>query len=273
MLKWCAYCQHFLGEKPPYDSFEMTHGICESCRASQRSQDSAHIMQIQTIAEFYNDIRDKAVAGHDISIPEVIAESKRLGISSVDMAVGILQPILNEMGGLFIQGKVTVAIEHAFTHKVDRMVTDLFVLSTAMKDTHQKSPQVMLTCVDGNYHWLGLRLLELSLLDEGIPARAYIPSLPREEIIRLAVDQRPIVLGISVFDRAQCGEAGLIRDAILQRTQGQYAPRLAVGGNGAKQLLAERAVDQLIEHEIGYFRQSLDFVEFLKSFLVRKVAS
>lgn len=273
MLKWCAYCQHYLGEKPPYESFEMTHSICGKCRTSERHKDSVHIIQIQPIAEFYNEIRDKAVDGRDIDIEEVIAESRRLGISSGDMAIGILQPVLNEMGKLFIEGKVTVLKEHAFTQKVERMITDLFALTPAMKNCQDLPPAVVLTCVDGNYHWLGLRLLELNLLEIGIPTRAFIPSLPRDEVIQAAVDLRPLVLGLSVFDQGQCTEALMIREGILKKTVGSFAPKIAVGGNGVKLLLDSKGVEQLVENEIGYFRQSLDFVEFLTNFLPGKLAS
>jgi methanogenic corrinoid protein MtbC1 len=251
----------------------MTHSICKSCRDSAKHSDSAHIQKIQSIAEFYHDIRDKAVDGADIVIEEVIADSKRLGISPVDMAIGILQPVLNEMGQLFLDGKVTVAKEHAFTHKVDRMVSDLFALTASMKKCQQQAPLVILTCVEGNYHWLGLRLLQLSLLEEQIPTQAFVPSLPRDEIIQLAVEQRPLVLGLSVYDRGQCAEAWTIREGIRNRTAGSYTPKVAVGGNGAKEFLDEKGVDQLLEQDIGYFRQSLDFVAYMKSFLVGKVAS
>ncbi len=272
MLIWCAYCQHYLGEKQPYESFEMTHSICEKCCESGRHKDRAHIREIQPIAKFHADIRDKAVRGEEILIEQVLAESKRLGISSVDMAIGILQPVLNEMGRLYEEGKVTVAQEHAFTDKVDRMITDLFALSPAMKNCKEKSPLVMLTCVDGNYHWLGLRLLELNLLEENIPTRAFIPSLPRDEIIQLAAKLRPVVLGLSVYQKEQCAEASSIRAGILQRTAGAFAPIMAVGGNGAKQLLEEKGLEQWIENEIGFFRQSLDFVAYMKTFLPLKSA-
>ncbi len=272
MLIWCAYCQHYLGEKQPYESFEMTHSICEKCCESGRHKDRAHIKELQPIAEFHANIRDKAVEGEEILIEQVLAESKRLGISSVDMAIGILQPVLNEMGRLHEQGKVTVAQEHAFTDKVERMISDLFALSPAMKNCQEKRPLVMLTCVDGNYHWLGLRLLELNLLEVNIPTRAFIPSLPREEIIQLAAQLQPIVLGLSVYQKEQCTEASSIREGILQSTAGAYAPTVVVGGHGAKQLLEEKGLTQWIENDIGFFRQSLDFVAYMKTFLPMKSA-
>lgn len=267
MLKWCTYCQHYMGEKQPYDSFELTHGICDPCLSQGRHKDSLHIRALQPIAAFHQDLRDKAVAGVDISIPDVIAASKRLGISSLDMTIGILQPILNEMGRLFLAGKVTVAKEHAFTQKVEGMMRDLFAMTPAMKNSQGQQPVVILSCVDGNYHWLGLRLLELSLLEEGIPVRAFIPSLPRDEVIQLAVDLRPLVLGLSVYDLKQCHEALLIREGIQQRTGGSYVPQIAVGGHGAKEFLEAQGVNQLIEQGIGYFRESFEFVAYMKNYL------
>jgi methanogenic corrinoid protein MtbC1 len=177
------------------------------------------------------------------------------------------------MGRLFLAGKVTVAKEHAFTQKVESMISDLFTMTPAMKNCLGEKPLVILSCVDGNYHWLGLRLLELSLLEEGIPVRAFIPSLPRDEVIQLAVDMRPLVLGLSVYDLQQCREAWLIREGIQRKTAGAYVPHMAVGGHGAQEFLEQRGVDQLIEGDIGYFRQSLDFVVYMKTFLTTREQS
>lgn len=34
MIVWCSYCQKFLKEKPPYDQFQVSHGVCPSCMAN-----------------------------------------------------------------------------------------------------------------------------------------------------------------------------------------------------------------------------------------------
>jgi hypothetical protein len=38
MLKWCSYCQQFLGEVPDYDNFAVSHGICPGCYATTSKQ-------------------------------------------------------------------------------------------------------------------------------------------------------------------------------------------------------------------------------------------
>jgi hypothetical protein len=34
MLKWCSYCQQFLGEIPDYEKLTITHGVCAACAAN-----------------------------------------------------------------------------------------------------------------------------------------------------------------------------------------------------------------------------------------------
>ena len=38
MLKWCSYCQQFLGEVPDYDNFSISHGTCLECYADLLEQ-------------------------------------------------------------------------------------------------------------------------------------------------------------------------------------------------------------------------------------------
>ncbi len=267
MLKWCSYCQHFLGEKEPYEILEFTHGICENCRKLGRQKDAAHLKNLRPIIDFYNNLKDRALRSERLQLSEVIAESKQLGLSPLDTAIGVLQPALTEMGTLYAQGKVTAAKEHAFTTFVDRMVTHLLASSNGLVLSDEMQPSVVLTCIDGNYHWLGLKLLELALLEEQVPTRLFIPSLPTAEIIQLALEMRPQVLGISIFDRTQTVEAQNILAGIRAGTIDGYVPKIAVGGNGARVFLDEHGVDQLIEDDVGYFRQAYDFTNFLKSFL------
>lgn len=60
---------------------------------------------------------------------------------------------------------------------------------------------------------------------------------------------------------------GNLREGILLKTEGTYVPKVVVGGHGVKQFLDEKGLDQWIENEIGFFRQGLDFVEYMKSCL------
>ena len=86
MLKWCAYCQHFLAEKEPYEALEMTHGICSSCRALGHHQNRAYVKSLQPIIDFNNSIKARAEAGQQIQMAEVITEAEQLGLKLLDTA-------------------------------------------------------------------------------------------------------------------------------------------------------------------------------------------
>src|SRR4051794_22278080 len=34
MVRWCSFCQSFMGESPPYSDFSWTDGICVACKSS-----------------------------------------------------------------------------------------------------------------------------------------------------------------------------------------------------------------------------------------------
>ncbi|HYX33497.1 MAG TPA: B12-binding domain-containing protein [Oligoflexus sp.] len=267
MMKWCAYCQHYIGEKPPYTNFEVTHGICDDCCALRRHKDLAHISMIRPIVEFYKDLRDKAQSGTFIDLEGTISRSKELGIRPLDMAIGILQPSLNEIGKLFAAGTVTIAHEHAFTNSVDRMISQLFALTPAMKICQANPPLVVLSCVDGNYHWLGLRLLELALLGEGVSTRVFIPSLPGNEIIAQTIHLQPKVLGLSICSPTQIPEVEVIGHEIRATFSAPALPQIAVGGYGVHAFLDAKGTEQHEEKGLAYFRQSLDFVAFIRKTL------
>ena len=33
MLRWCSYCQKYLGETAPLEDYRVSHGICQACEA------------------------------------------------------------------------------------------------------------------------------------------------------------------------------------------------------------------------------------------------
>lgn len=38
MIKWCCYCQAYIGEKPPFNDYTFSHGVCVSCKHKVQTQ-------------------------------------------------------------------------------------------------------------------------------------------------------------------------------------------------------------------------------------------
>ncbi len=102
MIRWCSYCNIYLGEREPYEDFSLTHGICPDCKASLmnrkfRSDESSKAHQ-KKLANFYNHIRSSILSKNYVQSQALITEAKQLNISDIDLLFGVFQPILYEVG-------------------------------------------------------------------------------------------------------------------------------------------------------------------------------
>jgi hypothetical protein len=86
MIRWCAYCRTYLDEIAPVDDF----GISHSLRAAAA-------------------VGDVARAG------EMLDQGLSIGLRPVDLALGMLQPLLHRIGAEWALGRATGAEEHRFT--------------------------------------------------------------------------------------------------------------------------------------------------------------
>jgi methanogenic corrinoid protein MtbC1 len=185
---------------------------------------------LQPVVDFYRRLRKTLTSGARLDASRVIEEAESLKLHPPDLLIGMMQPMLQEIGGLYAMGVMTVATEHRFSAFVQRVLcliearAGLAVLDPGLK------PDILLICAPGSYHDLGVRLLELLLREAGVSSEAYFPGLPMHETLALARRLQPRVLGLSVAIPAQAPEvlelANHLR-AELPRT------RLAFGGFGA----------------------------------------
>ena len=57
MIRWCAYCQKYIGEVEPFDRFEISHGICRRCVASGLFTEKDPVQQIRPVVEMVGAFR------------------------------------------------------------------------------------------------------------------------------------------------------------------------------------------------------------------------
>ncbi|PAY03840.1 hypothetical protein CK489_36695 [Bradyrhizobium sp. UFLA03-84] len=125
ILKWCSYCQSFAGETPEYDDLSITHGLCAACDANDylpfEGRALAH-------AQFLHDIFGRLfVAGrsNNVKIAEaVIDEVIAAGCRPVDIPIGMIAPMLCQIGEDWKTGALTVEGEHRFTAFCDQVHRD-----------------------------------------------------------------------------------------------------------------------------------------------------
>ena len=225
MLRWCSFCQKFMGESKPFDDFSWTDGICTSCKTDFENNKQAKTADFKKRLTFFRSLRTRAIEGQSIDHHAVVTEATHLGIDAADVLIGILQPILYEIGNLFAQNKISTIEEHRFSALTEKIL-DHFENEMPIKLKSSKV-QVVLASADQNYHTIGIRMLTLLLQKEGLRVRSVVPSVPAADLVKLCKEIKPNALGISVFLDKQIEYVKEVFDAL-----GADRPKLiAVGGS------------------------------------------
>jgi len=204
MIKWCAYCLHYLGEIEPYQNFETTHGVCESCRPKVLALTPSDQESLKPLQNFYRALRSGVKSGHVDDLASLVEESRRLAIRPLDLMMGMLQPMLVEIGELWVKGEVSVAIEHRF-RLLARDLTAYFK-SQLEPRTELANPSLLIFNAPGNGHYLGLQMADFFFTISDIPARVHYLPLPSEAILAMVGVHMPVAVGFSVAMPDQMGQ-------------------------------------------------------------------
>ena len=187
MIKWCAYCQSYMGESAPFDKHSLTHGLCASCAAKGVATGPDISDRLRPLANFFQKIRKESRDGIETPPAEWITKGLALGLKPADLLLGIMQPLLYEIGEAWARGEVTVATEHRFSAFAETLTGLLYVYAPELgKNRQSHAPDIVLTNADGNYHTLGIKFLEMRLLSAGVKTFTVLPGLPACKIIKLA---------------------------------------------------------------------------------------
>lgn len=243
MIRWCAYCQRFMGESPPYDDYGLTHGVCDECLPLFESDSDQGFERIMELKRFHDALREAGETEDLERAMALIEKARNLGVRPSDLLVGLIAPILYEVGSMWAERKIGVAEEHRFTRfyeavvkrvtEESRSVVPFRPRGTAREE--ESALEVMLIQPRSNKHVLGLKLLEHWLWDHGVSAMVVSLTHPvsLEDLLRRL---RPRWVGLSVSLSGQMDEvAELI--ALVARENPDIG--ILVGGQAVKAGLVE----------------------------------
>ena len=231
MIRWCAYCQKYLGESAPFDQFELTHGICKDCLATNRLQEVDEV-RVRGVATFLQKVAE--CMARDQLATALLEEGLQLGLQPWDLLIGIIQPVLRNMGEKWASAEATIHQEAQLTASCSRIIALLWERQPGFKALGQAPrPEVLLVNAEGNRHHLGIGLVQFFLLTRGIPARALHAPMPPAELLEVIQECRPRKVGISCAVPGQIPAAGRAVAAIATLPQG-LQPQVYVGGNGVR---------------------------------------
>jgi methanogenic corrinoid protein MtbC1 len=228
VIRWCAYCQRYQGETWPYDDYSVTHTICNACavHAADFAGQPPHLEAIQRF--FQRLLRVDAVP--TASPAELVAEGAALGIGQIDLLLGIVQPVLRQIGERWARAEATVAEEHQLSARCSAIIDFLVHADASLAGLQQAvRPAALLVPAAGNVHTLGLRMIEVYLITHRISTFTVDPGLPAGEVVELARRLSPRVVAISAALPQQLRAAVEVGQRLAALPDGAR-PEVAVGG-------------------------------------------
>jgi methanogenic corrinoid protein MtbC1 len=201
MLMWCSYCQRFEREVPPYENFNITHGMCAACRPTAFALTESDIAHVRSLQKIQSQLAEAGRHG-DFKAAEIIEEDAvKANIQPIDILLGIVAPMLYQIGKDWEQSIITVAEEHRFTafceHVFESIVTKLRgAPPTDVTETDRA--EVLLMGAEGNRHTLAIRILALWLMNKGIRTQLVHPTPSLDDLMAVISDTRPTTLLVSM---------------------------------------------------------------------------
>jgi methanogenic corrinoid protein MtbC1 len=237
VLKWCAHCQQFMGEMPPHADLGITHGLCPKCAGEEpdllSGDEYAHAVALRDLFQslFAAGRRNDFSAAGPL-VDDAIAAHCR----PVDILIGMIAPMLYEIGNAWERGTLTVEGEHEFTAFAERVI-DLVEARMRLAWSQPTHPSgdgcYFLMNAPGNIHVVGIRILGLWLQNQGWRTRHVDDRTVLEALAEPSLAGEPKTLLVSIALPEQCDAVA----ALVERVQALPAPsrpNIVLGGYAVK---------------------------------------
>ncbi|MBA2627542.1 MAG: cobalamin B12-binding domain-containing protein, partial [Gemmatimonadales bacterium] len=200
MIIWCAYCQRFQGEVPPFERREVSHGLCRRCEPSAFEWTSEQEERIAYLADLNQRFWR---AGRSRSAPDMetlAIEGFGADIRPIDMLFGFAGPLLATIGQRWAANILTACEEHQFTDACEALVNliERHVSSASAPSAQAGGPTILLAAVEGNEHALGCRFAALGFESMGIRATVLEGGGTPQAIVDAALALGSSAVGLSI---------------------------------------------------------------------------
>lgn len=237
MIRWCSYCQKFLGEAAPLENARFTHGICPQCEA-RLATDELLISDTDAVRALVRRLIRSATEGDEAACATIVSEARTLGLNLESQLMGMLQPALYQAGESWQDGCMSVAAEHRLTSWCERV----FGMLPAAPHRAQRLDLLILQA-PGNTHTLGPRIAARVLAERGLAVEAVVPDLPLDEMVALAKRLQPRAIGFSCATSDSVPKAIQAIDAMQSQLGDSPIVRYLLSGFAIRAGLAQELAD------------------------------
>ncbi|UTR11484.1 cobalamin-dependent protein [Evansella sp. LMS18] len=152
--------------------------------------------------------------------------------SRLSLYEDFITPAMYYIGELWEENEITVADEHLATAVCD------FALSRTMEQKYRQADEdlpvkkkAMLFSVEGEQHYIGMKMAAALFRDKGWSVRYHGPDLPLDHALAAIKQWKPDVVSLSA---ALSYRLPAVKEYIAKISNGEYKPLILVGGRMAK---------------------------------------
>jgi len=234
MLKWCSYCQQFIGEVHPYHDLSMTHGLCDHCLSEHPDVFAESALKHPIfLRDIFHALFEAGQKSDVDTATKIVEKAVAAHCRPLDILVGMIAPMLYEIGEGWERGVLSIDDEHSFTAFCERVV-DLIerkiLARKPLPSPPASGPTALIMNAPGNEHTLALRMLALWLTNQGVEVR--IVDAP--DVLTTSIfDAQPAFLLISMALPEQLHGVAAIVQSVNELPMG-VSQRIIVGGYAVK---------------------------------------
>ncbi len=133
--------------------------------------------------------------GKKTNASELILSLVKSGVSVKDIYINILQQVQYEIGHLWQTNKISIAQEHYATSVTQLVISQMYPYLFTGKN---KNKVLLTSCVSGELHEIGLRMLTDIFEIEGWDTWYLGANLPDESVIEMIKEKKPDIVALSV---------------------------------------------------------------------------
>jgi methanogenic corrinoid protein MtbC1/DNA-binding XRE family transcriptional regulator len=135
------------------------------------------------------------LAGDERAAIKVVDPLLEKGASVVDFYLKLFTPALQRVGELWCAGDISVADERLAT---EITITIMDRLRLAMKLPRRLSDRILISCIEGERHYVGARMVADLFQMEGWQVDFLGPDVPTPALAAMILQRRPRLVGLSV---------------------------------------------------------------------------
>ncbi len=169
--------------------------------------------------------------GNRKSATQIVLDAMAREKNLVDVAIGVIQPAMYEIGALWQNNRITVAQEHLATAITQNAMARSFADADFAAPLNRKA---LFACVPANHHSLGLRMVSDAFEVAGWEVQFLGADVPARDLLAQLAHWRPEMLGLSLSLPGQIKTARLLVQQ-LRAELGNQCPAILAGGLATNQ--------------------------------------